>query len=77
MQVSSAAKVSSCKIHRQRNRLLEIDGSLVEKELAPGETLILDTGYLAAMTESVKFEIVSVKGLEMPFSAAKAYSTPK
>ena len=42
---------------------LEIDGSLVEKELAPGETLILDTGYLAAMTESVKFEIVSVKGL--------------
>jgi uncharacterized protein (TIGR00266 family) len=42
---------------------LEIDGSLIEKELGYGETLILDTGYLAAMTESVKFEIVTIKGV--------------
>lgn len=42
---------------------LEIDGSIKEYELADGETLILDTGYLAAMTESVKMDIVTVKGV--------------
>jgi uncharacterized protein (TIGR00266 family) len=42
---------------------LEIDGSLIEKNLEQGQTMILDTGYLAAMTEGVKFEIVSVKGV--------------
>lgn len=42
---------------------LEIDGSLIEKDLMVGETILLDTGYLAAMEESVKFEVVSVKGL--------------
>lgn len=41
---------------------LEIDGSLIERELNVGETLVLDTGYLAAMEESVKFEIITVKG---------------
>lgn len=41
---------------------LEIDGSLKEYDLAAGETMIFDTGYLAAMTDTVKMEIVSVKG---------------
>lgn len=41
---------------------LEIDGSLCEYNLKPGESLILDTGYLAAMEESVKMDIVTVKG---------------
>lgn len=41
---------------------LEIDGSLVEKELALGETIIVGTGHLAAMTESVQLEITRVKG---------------
>ena len=41
-------------------------GTLVEKELAHGETLHVDTGCLAAMTPSVQFEIVragSVKSM--------------
>lgn len=42
---------------------LEIDGSLSEYELKDGETLILDTGYLAAMEETVTMDIVTVKGL--------------
>ena len=42
---------------------LEIDGSIKEYDLAPGESMILDTGYLAAMTESVKMDIVTVKGV--------------
>lgn len=42
---------------------LEIDGSLVEYDLEPGQTLILDTGYLAAMEASVKMDVVTVKGV--------------
>ena len=42
---------------------LEIDGALKEYDLAPGETMILDTGYLAAMTASVKMDVTTVKGV--------------
>lgn len=41
---------------------LEIDGSLKEYDLKPGETIIIDTGYLAAMEPTVKFDIVTVSG---------------
>ena len=44
--------------------LLEIDGDLVRKELSAGEKLIIDNGYLAAMTESVNLNIETVKGLK-------------
>lgn len=42
---------------------LEIDGSIKEYDLAAGESMILDTGYLAAMTETVKMDVVTVKGV--------------
>lgn len=42
---------------------LEIDGSTIKYDLKNGETLILDTGYLAAMESTVKMDIVSVNGL--------------
>ena len=42
---------------------LEIDGSIKEYDLAAGESLLLDTGYLAAMTDTVKMDIVTVKGV--------------
>ena len=45
------------------NVFLEIDGSLTEYDLKDGETLILDTGYLAAMEASVKVDVVTVKGI--------------
>lgn len=41
---------------------LEIDGTLMEYDLKQGETMIIDTGYLAAMEETVKMDIVTVKG---------------
>ncbi len=41
---------------------LEIDGEVIEHELQPGQTLLLDPGHLAAMEESVEFEIERVKG---------------
>lgn len=43
---------------------LEVDGSLVEKTLEPGQTLLVDTGNIAAIEDTVNLEIVSVKGLK-------------
>ena len=41
---------------------IEIDGEVIEKELAPGETLLADPGHIAAMEETVDFDIQRVKG---------------
>ena len=41
---------------------LEIDGEVIEKTLQPGEKLIVDQGHVAAMDESVDFDIQRVKG---------------
>ena len=43
---------------------IEIDGSVMEYNLAPGQQMVLDTGYLAMMDASVQMEIQSVKGLK-------------
>ena len=42
---------------------LEIDGDPIEKELAPGEVLKVDTGNVVAFENSVSYEIETVKGL--------------
>jgi uncharacterized protein (TIGR00266 family) len=41
---------------------LEIDGEVIEKDLQPGEKLLLDPGHVAAMEETVDFDIEMVKG---------------
>lgn len=41
---------------------LEIDGSAMEYELASGEQMIVDTGYLAMADETVGIDIQKVKG---------------
>ena len=43
---------------------LEIDGDKVEKNLAPGEVLKVDTGNVVAFERSVNYEIETVKGLK-------------
>lgn len=43
---------------------LELDGDIVKKELAQGEVLKVDNGYVAAMTEGVKLDITTVKGVK-------------
>lgn len=43
---------------------VEIDGSSIEYELAPGQQIVIDTGYLALMDATCKMEVVSVKGLK-------------
>ena len=42
---------------------LEIDGAVQERELAAGEVLVVDSGYVAAMEATCKMEIQTVKGL--------------
>lgn len=43
---------------------VEVDGSLLEYDLAPGQKMIIDTGYLAAMDASCTMEIQQVPGLK-------------
>lgn len=42
---------------------LEVDGDPIEKELAPGEVLKVDTGNVVGFESTVKYEIETVKGL--------------
>lgn len=46
---------------------LEIDGNKVEKNLAPGEVIKVDTGNVVAFERSVKYEVETVKGLKNIF----------
>lgn len=43
---------------------LEIDGEVIKKELAEGEKLKVDNGYVAAMTSGVNLDIETVPGLK-------------
>ena len=40
----------------------EVDGEVVEMDLGPGQTLKVDTGHVAIMEPTVKFDITMVKG---------------
>ena len=42
---------------------LEIDGSVIEYDLAAGQSILIDTGYLAAMDITCTVDIESVKGV--------------
>jgi uncharacterized protein (AIM24 family) len=46
---------------------IEIDGYCKEVELGVGESIILDTGYLAAMTEGCTMDVQTVKGVKNVF----------
>ena len=46
---------------------LEIDGYCKEYELKAGESIIIDTGYLAAMTDTCTMDIQTVKGAKNIF----------
>lgn len=43
---------------------LELDGHVVEYDLAPGQSLMIDSGHLAAMTASVQLTVETVKGVK-------------
>ena len=46
---------------------LEIDGHCKEYDLAAGQSIIIDTGYLAAMSETCSMDIVAVPGVKNMF----------
>ncbi len=52
---------------------LELDGYIKEYELAAGQQLVIDTGYLAAMETTVKMEIQSVSGLKNKFLGGEGF----
>jgi len=43
---------------------VEVDGAVMEYELAAGQSIVLDTGYLAAMEATCSMEIRQVPGLK-------------
>ena len=42
---------------------VQMGGTLIERELAPGQEIHVDTGCLAALTPSVTFDVVTVGGV--------------
>jgi len=55
---------------------IEIDGYAIEYDLAPGQSLVVDTGYLAAMEPTVHMDIQSVPGVKnMLFGGEGVFNT--
>lgn len=55
---------------------LEFDGHVVEYELRPGQQIVVDTGYLAAMDAICNMEIQTVPGLKnMVFGGEGVFNT--
>lgn len=55
---------------------LEIDGYAVEYDLQPGQSLVVDTGYLAAMESTVQMDIKTVPGVKnMLFGGEGIFNT--
>lgn len=57
----------------QGTAFLEIDGYIKEYELAAGQSMLIDTGYLAAMTGGCTMDITSVKGLKNKFLGGEGF----
>ena len=51
------------KLYGSGMAFLEVDGDMVERTLAPGEVLKVDTGNVVAFENSVSYDIETVKGL--------------
>lgn len=52
------------KLSGQGTAFIEIDGSVVEYDLDSKESIVIDTGYLAAMSASCQMRIETVPGLK-------------
>jgi TIGR00266 family protein len=64
------------KLSGQGIAFIEIDGYAVEYVLQPGQKMIIDTGYLAAMTEGCSMEIQAVPGVKnMIFGGEGIFNT--
>lgn len=61
------------KLSGQGMAFVEIDGAVVEYDLAPGQQMLLDTGYLAAMESTCQMDIQSVAGLKNKFLGGEGF----
>lgn len=60
----------------QGTAFVEFDGHIVEYDLAPGQQIIVDTGYLAALDATCSMDIQSVPGLKnMVFGGEGLFNT--
>ena len=55
------------KLSGQGIAFAEFDGHVVEYELAAGQSLVVDTGYIAAMDATCSMDIVTVPGVKNAF----------
>ena len=55
---------------------MEFDGYIKEYNLAPGQSIVIDTGYLAAMDATCSIEIQKVPGVKnMLFGGEGVFNT--
>ena len=52
---------------------LEIDGAAIEYDLAPGQQMVVDTGYLAMMDATCSMDIQTVPGLKNKFFGGEGF----
>lgn len=64
------------KLSGRGTAFIEIDGYAVEYELQPGQSMVIDTGYLAAMTETCSMDVQTVPGVKnMIFGGEGIFNT--
>ncbi len=64
------------KLSGQGIAFIEIDGSTVEYDLQPGQQIVVDTGYLAAMEATCSMEVQTVPGIKnMLFGGEGIFNT--
>lgn len=52
------------KISGEGTVFLEIDGSVVDYDLAAGQKMVIDTGYLAMMDDTCSLDVQTIKGVK-------------
>ena len=65
------------KFSGQGDLFLEIDGSVIEYNLAAGQVMIVDTGSLACMEGTVQMDVQSVKGLGNKLAGGESFFNTK
>lgn len=65
------------KLSGQGVAFAEIDGHVVEYNLQEGQSMMIDTGYLAMMEESVSMDIVTVKRLKNKLLGGEGFFNTK
>ena len=55
------------KVSGQGTVFAEFDGHVIEYDLNPGQSIVIDSGYLAAMSSSCQMEIQTVPGVKNMF----------